>query len=293
MTASELSSELALSPEGAELMLSSLTAKAYLRKRGNSFTLAPASSKWLVRGSPQYMGNFLRYIGLLHQHWMSLDVSLKKGKPARSYVGTFTSEEWVIYTDGMMDLARLIIPRLLPCLTIPPQARSLLDVGGSHGLYTIELCRRHPELKGMIADFPVVLVRTGEIVREHGLSDRITLLPIDVTSPEFEPGRHDVVLMFNIVHGLTPETNRRLIAKVAAAMSPGGKLFILDQFKREKSRGADRLLPLMVGVNLLNEIGGNVYGVEEVRKWCIEAGLRGVTARRLPLPGVGLLSGIK
>ena len=289
MTAGEVSSRLELPRQSAELILSSLEAKSYLRRKGDRYTLAPQARKWLLKSSAHYMGHFLRYIELLHGRWMSLEQSLKSGAPEQGYAATFTSAEWLIYTDGMMDLARLIAPRLLPHLTLPRTANSLLDIGGSHGLYSIELCRRSPRLRATIADLPPVLERTREIVREHGLSDRISLLPCDLASSSFAPAGFDAELIFNVVHGFAARENRDLLARAASALTPGGRLFILDQFKREQSKGADRLLPLMVGINLLNEAGGNVYDAGEVIGWCREAGFAEVRLKRLSLPGVGLI----
>src|SRR5439155_1084403 len=134
------------------------------------FSLAPQASKWLVKSSPQYIGNFLAYIELLQVHWMHLEETIK-GKPPKTYVETFTKNEWHTYTMGMMDLARLIMPHLLPKLHIPSGAKSLLDVAGSHGLYSIELCRRYPQLEATIADFPEVLGTTRTIVADNRLQN--------------------------------------------------------------------------------------------------------------------------
>jgi hypothetical protein len=293
LTAAGLSSRLKLSLPGAELVLSSLHARGYLKKHRLTYSLAPAAKKWLVRSSPHSINGFLRYLELLHSRWDSLETSLTEGRSADPYVTSFGQNEWSMYIEGMMDLARLIIPRLLPKLTLPRGAESLLDIGGSHGLYAIELCRLHPRLKATVADLPPALSRTDEIIREYGLSDRIELLPCDITTESLEPACHDAVLLFNIVHGFGPETNRMILGKARTALKPGGALFILDQFKRERSSGADRLLPLMVGINLLNEIGGTVYDVEEVANWCVEAGFGRIKSRRLSLPGVGVLCGVK
>ena len=289
-TPEEISRSLNLPLESAELMLSSLNAAGYLKKRRAVYSLAPQAAKWLVRSSPHSLANFLEYVELLHARWLTLEDSLRRGKPLKTYVETFGLDEWRIYTDGMMDLAKLILPRLLPKIELPEGARTLLDLGGSHGLYALELCRRYPLLRATITDFPAVLARTVALVEEYGLGHRVKLLPCNIIDASLRPAPHDVVLAFNIVHGFRPEANRALLSTIAAALFPGGLLLILDQFKNERSRGAARMLPMMVGVNLLNEIGGNVYDSAEVQGWCREAGLVRVRYHRLSLPGVGLIS---
>jgi hypothetical protein len=46
---------------------------------------------------------------------------------------------------------------------------------------------------------------------------------------------------------------------------------------------------LMVGLNVLNEIGGSVYTFERISKYCTDAGLQDVRLHRLRLPGVSLV----
>ncbi len=79
-----------------------------------------------------------------------------------------------------------------------------------------------------------------------------------------------------------------LVVRSLCALKPGGKLYILDQMK-EKSRrsGIAQFVPLMVGLNILNEIGGNTYSFEQVKRWCVDAS--GVKRFRLRLPGVTLV----
>jgi len=35
---------------------------------------------------------------------------------------------------------------------VPKGARDMLDIGGSHGYYSVALCRRHPGLRAVILD---------------------------------------------------------------------------------------------------------------------------------------------
>lgn len=292
-TPRELALALGLDQRGVELILPALESAKYLRHKGGKFSLAPQSTKWLLASSPHYLGNFLAYIELLQSHWMYVEETLRTGRPPSIYPETFTDREWRVYTLGMMDLARLIIPRLLPHLTIPPGASALLDLCGSHGLYSIEMCKRSQQIIATIADYPQVLTTTREIVNTHGMADRITLLPCDVTSTAFPTGKYDIVFAFNIIHGFDEEMNRRLIASASSALKPGGIVHIVDQLEPTSSKGAQTLLPLMIGINLLNEIGGSIYSFSRIRAWCDAAGFAEVRERKLSLPGVSLISGRK
>ena len=292
-TPDELALSLNLDPRSVNVMCDALVHAGYLKNLGTKVALSPQSSKWLVASSPHYIGNFLAYIELLHHHWMSLEETIRTGNSAVKYVESFNNEEWKTYTLGMMDLAKLILPHISNRLRIPATARAMLDAGGSHGLYSIAMCNQYPPLTSTIIDYPQVLKITQTIIEEHNLSHRISLQKGDVRTMSLNAGHYDVVLAFNIIHGFDEETNRKLLARLSAAMTTNGVIYILDQFKNTRQRGAEKMLPLMVGLNLLNEIGGTTYRTSEVTSWCLKAGFTRITTFRLPLPGVGLLRAYK
>lgn len=285
-----LAAKLGLSTRGTELMLQSLEACGYLEKRGDMYRVTRRAKKWLVRSSPSYLGNFIEYIELLHTHWLTLEETLRDGHPQRTYFEKFEEKEWKVYTLGMMDLARLVIPKLSKHIKVPSTSKRLLDLGGSHGFYSIEMCRRHPTLVAEVVDVPQVLRTTREILAEHRMEQRITLVPGNLTSIQLEQEKYDVVFAFNILHGFDAETNQRLIRAVAKSLTPQGVVYILDQFVNSASKGIERLLPLMVGLNLINEVGGDVYTCAEIQGMCKKAGLHEVKQHTVGLPGVKLLS---
>ena len=102
------------------------------------------------------------------------------------------------------------------------------------------------------------------------------------------PQSQDAILLFNIVHGFTEEENRSLVGRAMGALKRGGKLYILDQLRGDRKRSKlSRFMPLMVGLNLLNETGGNSYSFEEVESWCGLA--TRIRRKRLRLPCVVLV----
>ena len=53
------------------------------------------------------------------------------------------------------------------------EARSLLDVGGGSGAFSIALCQRNPALRATVLDFPNVITVAERFVTEAKLQDRI------------------------------------------------------------------------------------------------------------------------
>jgi ubiquinone/menaquinone biosynthesis C-methylase UbiE len=287
----EIAEATQLDARAVGLMAEALCAAGYLQREGTGYIASAEGKKWLVQSSPHYLGNLVRYFETLYSRWERFEYALEHGKPERPYFDLFTEEDWRVYVYGMRDLAKLLLPHVESRLVLHGTPESLLDLGGSHGLYAIELCRRYPTLRAVVADFAPALVHTRQIAAAEAMTERIAVLEGDFRHVPF-PASLDAVLMFNLVHGFRDDENRSLITRAYAALKTGGKLFILDQMQdgRRRSQLAT-LIPLMVGLNMLNEIGGTVYAVEEVERWC--SAFSSVRHHRLRLPGVVLIEAVK
>ncbi|HXX62268.1 MAG TPA: methyltransferase, partial [Bacteroidota bacterium] len=220
-----------------------------------------------------------------HRRLGGFEHSLAHGKPLEPYYKSFTEEDWEIYSRGMADLARLLLGDVFRRISVPKLGSCLLDIGGSHGLYALEFCRRFPGGTAVVMDFEGALGYAEALVREAGFGDRVRLVAGDFLSRSFPEGM-DVVFMFNIIHGFDEMTNRELIRRASDSLRPGGKLYILDEMRNGRS-ALSEFIPLMVGLNLLNEIGGRVYSPDEVRDWCKDA--RKFKVMHLKYPGVSIL----
>jgi hypothetical protein len=287
LTVEEIARALKLSRAGAELLVDAFSVAGYLNCRGKRYRASVDAKKWLVKSSPHYIGNLVRYFETLYPRWEYLEQSLDRGQPPKRYYETFSDDDWKVYVLAMRDLARLLMNEVRKRIVLPVNAKRLLDLGGSHGLYAIDCCRRYQNLKAQIIDFAEALRHTTAIVQEESMEGRITLAPADITKTNL-PSDQDCVLLFNVIHGFSPEGNRELINRALAALVPGGKLFILDQIKTGATGShLSRFIPLMVGLNLLNEIGGNTYTLDDVKSWCRPAS--SVKHHKLRFPGVSLI----
>ena len=286
LSSRDLATLTALSPDAVRLMAEALVVGGYLRRKREAYALTREGKKWLTSQSSSYLGNLIAYFETLYARWDSLERAFDLGAPRQPYYVSFNDQDWKLYVLGMRDLARLLIPRVLPRLELQEHPRLVLDVGGAHGLYSIECCRKYPGLKAVVMDYAPALRYTAELVKEVGMEDRIVLLEGDFLKTPFLRGT-DAVLMFNIIHGLKEDENRALIARAMDALKPGGKLFILDQMSLTKgSSQLARFITATVGINLLNEIGGTVYNPDQVIGWCHGSQSRHI---KLGLPGISLV----
>jgi DNA-binding MarR family transcriptional regulator len=285
----ELGEKVGLSTPGMEVLLRTLEAGGYVKRSGNHYRNSRVAERWLTRKSPHYLGNLVQYFDSLFSRWDHLAETAQRGEPVKPYFEYFKEKDWETYTYGMMDLARLLMPEVLRVIQLPRTARRLLDIGGSHGLYSIELCRIHPGLTAEVLDLHEVSKVGERITQDCQMSSRVVHRSGDFKKDNFGSG-YDIVLAFNIIHGLKSSENSSLIRKVSESLDGAGTLFIMDQVTdRTKSSSLSSLIPAAVGLNLFNEIGGKTYTFGEIRGWCEEAGLVDCRFKKLRVPGVGII----
>ena len=121
-----------------------------------------------------------------------------------------------------------------------------------------------------------------KIIDSEGAADRIQVLAADVLSgPLF--GSYDVVILRALLQVLSSEDARLAVKNVAAAINPGGRIYIIGQIL-DDSRISP---PEAVGFNLslISQFdSGESYTEREHRSWLSEAGFVGIERADFLLP---------
>lgn len=148
-------------------------------------------------------------------------------------------------------------------------ARTLLDVGGGSGIYSIAWLRRHPELRAIVWDRPEVLKVAREMAEQYGVADRLECASGDMFVDQVPSA--DVVLLSNILHDWDEPECRTLIERCAAALPSGGRLLIHDVLLNDDHSGP---LPIaLYSAALFTLTEGRAYSAREFQSWLTEAGL--------------------
>jgi len=154
-------------------LLDCLVGVGYASWRDGKYGLPAPMRKWLLRSSPNSIVNKLAYESLEWDFVGKTGDFVRTGKPLAVHEG-FSQREWAIYQDAMRDVAANPAVELARRLPVPRGATRLLDIGGSHGLFSAELCKRHPALAATILELPGAVERASEIAQREGLGDRVT-----------------------------------------------------------------------------------------------------------------------
>jgi hypothetical protein len=285
----QLAVDLNLDQAGVELVLEFLRAAGHLARRGEVYRLRRRARRWLDPASDLSVARFVAANSDYWRWWEALPGVARTGRPVGHHATDPADAFWDRYIIGQFELARLSAAEVARRVPVPPGPRTLLDVGGGHGWYAAELCRRHPGLTATVLDLPGSSRVGRQIIARAGLADRVHHRDGDALRADLG-GPYDVILCFNLVHHLGPVEAGELFARVRAALAPDGCLAVMDAFAAPSRRRSGSAATLALFMYLSS--GAGVYSPQQLREWLSAAGFaspRRVAVRRIPGQGLYLV----
>jgi len=295
-TADEVATACGTHPRATTKMLDALLAHDYLRFRQGRYELNALSRKWLLSNSPNTLVHKLDFQEVEWRWTEEFDTWLRDGTPRRMH-DTLTADEWRRYQWGMRDLSTAPASEIARRVRLPKNPRALLDIGGSHGLYSVALCRRHPGLSATVLELPQAITTAAEILKREGLGERVVHAPGSALESDLGESKYDVILIANVVHHFTDAENRDLTARVARALRPGGMFMILEAIRSSSPDRASRAggsLGAVLDVYFALTSTSGTWSIDTIEGWQRESGL--VPQRPLwlrTMPGGAIVSAIK
>jgi ubiquinone/menaquinone biosynthesis C-methylase UbiE len=267
-TAEDLAASLGLDPLPARLLLDCLRSAGHVSCRAGRYRLSRSGRRWLHPDSGLSVARFVAGTADYWSWWSGLDEVTRGAAVAGHHDAPPGDPYWRRYIGGQFELARLSAAEVARKLRLPGDPRSVLDIGGGHGWYSAQLCRRYPHLTATVLDLPGSAAIGREIIAAAGLSDRVRHRDGDATMDDLGSG-HDAVLCFNLVHHLKPDQIAGLLKRIHGALAPGGTLAVMDAFAepdRRKSAAANFL-----GLFVYLSSGSQVHTPAQLREWLREA----------------------
>ena len=281
-TAAQLAADLDLDPRPAQLLLDCLRSAGHVTCRDGRYQLSRSSRRWLDPAAALSVGRFVDAAGDYAAWWSGLTDVTRGAAPAGHHDAPADDPYWRRYITGQFELARLSASEVAKKLPLGRAPRSVLDIGGGHGWYSAELCRRHPQLAATVLDLPGSAAIGREIIAQAGLADRVRFREGDATTADLGGG-YDAVLCFNLVHHVSHEQAASLLARARDALAPGGSVAVMDVFAEPAGRSS--AAANFLGLFMYLSSGAQVYTPAQLHDWLRAAGFaaaRKIPVRRLP-----------
>jgi SAM-dependent methyltransferase len=289
-TAPALAEALGVQPQKLGPLLYALVTAGLLTVDGDCFANTPESMEFLVRGKPRYLGGTAEAYADLWSATLHTAASIRSGLPqARHDFARMSADELRAFIRGIDAGAGATARRLYKDYPLAAR-RHLLDAGGGAGGLALALGRLCPDLRATVAELPSVASIARESVAESGLAARVDVIEADLVAGP-PPGRYDLATLRSVLQVLAPADAARVVTNVAAALAPGGELFVVGRMLDD-----GRLSPpeaVAVNVMFLNVYdAGQAWTESEYRGWFRAAGLVDVR-RQLLAGGYSVLRGVK
>jgi len=276
-----LATALHLDLRGARLLLDACVALELLQKEGDSYANTAESAVFLVPGAPGDLSGAIRYNRDVYPAWGKLTTLVQSGKPVEKpefHLGQ-DAERTRTFVLSMHYRALAIGRAVLGELDLAG-CRTLLDVGGGPGTYSVLIAQSHPEITCTVLDLPDVVNVAAELIQQQGCAEQVKTLAGDYRTIAF-PAGNDVINFFGMFHQESPESIRTLLQKAYAALNPGGRVNVMDMMT-DRTHTKPKFSALFAVNMALTTDNGWVFADSELTGWLQEAGF--VDCRVKPLP---------
>jgi SAM-dependent methyltransferase len=263
-TLDQVSERTGLPRSCARISLDALTALGLLERDVDRYRNGPEAAVFLAGTAGPDLRPLLRFWDRLsYRSWMSLASALAEGN-SRQAPPRLSEEEARIFSEGVEAITAAPARALAEAHDWSQHTR-VLDVGGGTGSFLLALFDQHPHLQGTLVELPAV----AAIARE-GLAGRADVVAADALTDPL-PSGHDAILVANLIHLLSPDSTRKLLARLRAVSAAGTALLLVDFFT-DDSHTDPPFAALMAGEFRLVSPEGDVYSEREINDWLTETG---------------------
>lgn len=230
VTAKELSEKMDWNESNTLNLLHGLYSLGYLERKEDTFCNKTETSKYLVKGNPEYMGNVLMFF--CNNQGMDLgDVAKQVKEGPEPMKQTQQSMDFTSYGEAMREAQSGIRQyELLQILRSLPEYESIqkmLDLGCGAGCLGIAVIQDAENSTGVLFDSPAMRQLIEETVTLSGMEKRVSVKTGDFLKDDIGSG-YDLILcssimLFAIAGGAD------FFSKLRNALNPGGVVVCLNE----------------------------------------------------------------
>ena len=137
-----------------------------------------------------------------------------------------TQKSWFDFDHYYSDTS---FPQALP-IVFASQPKTLLDVGGNTGKFSIQCCNFNPEVAVTIVDLPGQIAMANRNIEMHQLSHRISYFPLNMLHPNKPFPQADTIWMSQFLDCFSESEIVTILSHARASMTANSQLFIMETF---------------------------------------------------------------
>ena len=274
LSAETIAERIQTNPHFTASFLEACVVLEVLEKVGDHYSNTAETSRFLIPGKKEYLGDHVLHITNYWATWGNLDSLMREGKTEFPFENGFVDADtyWSDYMKGQH--ARSTSGQgdyLVESVNLDGKSK-LLDLGGGAASYSIALCAANPELQAFVVNAKESLAVARPLVAEQQLQDQITLVEGDFNTIPLEP-IYDAVLVSGVVVIKSDDACRQLFQRAYDALLPGG-LMIVQDFMQMDPSAKRRFLDIMMDlyVKIAYDPEASDRSSNEITTWLEDVG---------------------
>ena len=274
----ELAKRVGADPDALRRLMRALISRGLFRQgRGGRYELT-ALADTLRSDAPFSMNGYARFVGSPQhrEHWTLLVESVKSGKPIIPQLRGKDGFDYLrdepelakVFNNAMSDLAALAAHAFVPGYSFDPY-RTIVDVGGGHGVLLSTILAATPNARGVLYDLPEVVAGASALLSAPGIKDRVR-----VEGGSFfdsVPSGGDAYVLKNVIHDWPDEQAVAILRNVRAAAGADSTVLLVEMVLPEHDRD---FAGKWSDVEMLLDANGRERDAAEYRDLLRQAGFR-------------------
>ncbi len=267
--------EIDASPEHLRTLLDSIVVLGLLDQINGVYELNDTARRYLVSDGPATMATLIPLAPGPHDNWTRLADTVRNGRPATP-IETDPAAFYVPLVEGTFTtMYRCAIRADLKLRYSALDAPRVLDLGAGGAPWAIAILQGNATASAVVNDLPGVLHVAERKACEHGVDDRITLLPGDFHTVELEPESFDIAVLGHVCRIEGAVGSQHLIERAFEALRPEGRLILADYFC-DPGRKLNPHAVLMGATMMASTVNGNGFTAGEYSEWIASAGFEAI-----------------
>jgi hypothetical protein len=277
----ELAGKTAVPARTLGIVAAAMVSLGLIDQEGSRYRNGEAAATFLAGKPGHDLRPILRFFNSIsYPLWERLADAVRSGE-GQGQFGKFDREQQQIFSAGVEALTAPVAASLAAAYDFSGHRR-LLDIGGGTGSFLVAVLRRYPALRGTLFELPGACVVARQRLSAEPEGSRIDIIEGDMFKTPL-PAGHDVLLVANTAHVLSPLRNLDLMRKMRETVQSGARLLLVD-FWMNPTHTEPPAAALMSGEFLVMAGEGQAYSEQEADYWLAQTGWR--KHERMPLAGI-------
>nr|CBH38020.1 conserved hypothetical protein, SAM dependent methyltransferases family [uncultured archaeon]CBH38503.1 conserved hypothetical protein, SAM-dependent methyltransferase family [uncultured archaeon] len=242
-TAEQIAQEVGTDSYITEKLLNVLVSIGLLAKDSGKYTNTALAETFLVKGKSFYQGNYIKVAKTIsygtspYDDWAKIGQALEQGyvQPDAGDMPRLWDESFSLTMKEVAIRGEVqATAEVISSYTWFKNAKKLLDLGGTHGLYAIAFADKNPELEATLFDFPGVpaLANAKKHIDQYEMNGRVKIQEGNFMGGDIGDG-YDIVFISHVY--LYGAILNAVLSKIYGALNKNGR-FILKNSVIHKNR---------------------------------------------------------